>query len=65
MGVQNYLMLFSLDECLYKAIQHRNLCTKDQTIISVGDVEEELLTFIFFLNLHINQVNAVLDIIPA
>lgn len=58
-------MLFSLEECLYKAIQHRILCTKDETTISVGKVEEELLTFIFFLNLHSNHVNAVLDIIPA
>lgn len=58
-------MLCSFQECLNEAIQFIDLHTKDPTMTSVGNVEEKLLTFIFFLNLHINHVNAVLDIIPA
>lgn len=58
-------MLCSFQERLNKATQLIDLHTKDPTMTSAGNVEEELLTFIFFLNLHINHVNAVLDIIPA
>lgn len=58
-------MLFSFQGCLNEATQFIDLHTKDPTLTSAGNVEEELLTFIFFLNLHINHVNAVLDIIPA
>lgn len=58
-------MLLSFQGCLNEATQFTDLRTKDPTMTSAGNVEQELLTFIFFLNLHINHVNAVLDIIPA